>query len=190
MTRFYHILLFFLAPFCVIGAEVIVELVSKRRIKLGTSILLLIVLVPYFLFQTSFVYELTGSQSCSVPLSMYRMDKLQLFGSNAYVDEQSVCGVEWLLRNVNTKQVPIYSDGLSRFFVLTSYGNIYYNDIREISNTTSIAPGGVLYMSRLNIAYGKVVTSIIWNSSEFSALLGDLSKVYTNGGCELYVSGS
>ena len=57
MTRFYHIVLFFLAPLCVVGVEFLVHSVIRQKKELAVSILLLVVLVPYFLFQTNFVYE-------------------------------------------------------------------------------------------------------------------------------------
>jgi uncharacterized membrane protein len=189
MERFYHTLLFFLAPFCVIGAEVIVNLVSKRGTKLGTSILLLIVLVPYFLFQTSFVYEVAGVESWSVPLSKYRIDRLFLGRYYLYVDEPSVFGGLWVTKNINSMNVQLYTDLFSRYSTLTSYGMIYPNSIITLSNTTTIVANGLVYLSQLNVVYGKIPgENYIWNSTEFSSLLNDMNKVYSNGACEIYVS--
>jgi len=121
MTRFYHILLFFLAPLCVLGAESLGKLVSRRQTQLVASILLLIVLVPYFLFQTGFVYELTGTQSWSLPLSKNRMDTVFLRSNVGCFDECEVFGASWMSQNVDVTNRRIYSDSPSKYFVLTSY---------------------------------------------------------------------
>jgi uncharacterized membrane protein len=183
MTRFYHILLFFLAPFCVIGAEVIVELVSKRRVKLGTSILLLIVLVPYFLFQTGFVYEVAGTQSWSVPLSKYRMDNLILMRGFAYVNSWKAYSASWLNEHVNVQSVDVYADTSAH--ELGSYGMLRY--VQFLSNTTETAPNGIVYLSYLNVVEGIIVTgNYVFNSTQLS-YIHNMNKVYDNGGGQIYI---
>jgi uncharacterized membrane protein len=183
MTRFYHILLFFLAPFCVIGAEFIVKLLSKREKEFAVSSLLLIVLVPYFLFQTGFVYEVTGSDSWSIPLSGYRMNALRLYGQYGYTDACSVYGAQWLSKNVDVKNSGIYADGASKYTVLTTYFPLYRGFIEELSNTTIVSNKGTVYLGKLSVNYGRVG---LWNSSELSSIFEDLNKVYSNGGSEVY----
>ncbi|MHA1851891.1 MAG: DUF2206 domain-containing protein, partial [Candidatus Heimdallarchaeaceae archaeon] len=168
MSRFYHILLFFLAPLCVMGAEVLVRLIFKRKEEFLVSILLLTVLVPYFLFQADFVYELTGSESWSIPLSKYRMDPLRLYGSFGYIDAYSASGAQWLSKNVDVVNSQLYADGASRNYVLTVYGMIYRGYVNGLSNTTKVAGDGVVYLSTLNVVYGKMVYGRVWNTSELS----------------------
>jgi len=188
MTRFYHILLFFLAPFCVIGAEVIVRLVSKRERQLGVSILMLIVLVPYFLFQTNFVYEVTGSDSWSLPLSKYRMSALR-YGTLGYIDGYSVFGARWLSKNVDVEHTQIYADIISRDFALTIYGMICRGYVETPTNTTRMVTNGTLYLGQLNVVEGKIVDIYHhWNFSELSISFNDLNKIYSNGGSEVYRS--
>ena len=190
MTRFYHILLFFLAPFCVVGAELIVKLLSKREKEFAVSALLLIVLVPYFLFQTNFVYEVTGSDSWSIPLSGYRMNALRLYGLYGYTDAYSVYGAQWLSKNVNFKNSALYADVSSRNTVLTIYGMIYSGYVNTLSNTTTVADNGVVYLSTLNVVEGVIpFGKLSWNSSELSPIFDNLNKVYTNGGSEVYKNG-
>jgi len=186
MTRFYHILLFFLAPLCVLGAEFLVKLVSKRRTEVGVWILLLIVLVPYFLFQTAFVYEVTKTESWSLPLSKHRMSALRLYGELGYTDDYDVFGAEWLSKNVAAGHTQIYSGYFSRSMLRGS--GIYLGHVETLSNVTKVAANGVVYLSRLNVIEGKVVgVQDLWNSTELS-FLHDLNKVYSNGGSEVYKS--
>jgi len=185
MTRFYHILLFFLAPLCALGAETIVQLISKYKTELKTSILLLMVLVPYFLFQTNFMYEVTGSYSWSVPLSKHRMSAVELYGDFGYITVYSVFGPQWLTKNAVIDHTQMYSDYYSRN-ELRGYGLVYVGNIETLSNTTEVDPDGLVYLSPLNVINGIVVGSrLSWNLSELS-YLRDLNKVYSNGGSEIY----
>lgn len=186
ITRFYHILLFFLAPLCVLGVEVLVKLVCKREKELMVSVLLLIVLVPYFLFQTGFVYEVTESESWSVPLSKYRMDGYRLYRGNGYIEDLSVFGAQWMWKNVDFQRAPLYADLSSTYNVLTSYGYIYRGYVRILSNTTKVPIDGTVYLSPLNTVHRMVAgKSYLYNLSELS-FVDDMNKIYSNGGSEIY----
>jgi uncharacterized membrane protein len=184
MTRFYHILLFLLAPFCVIGAEVILSSVSKQRTALYSSILLLFVLVPYFLFQTGFVYEVAGVESWSVPLSKYRMDNQILMCTFAYINGWKTSGALWLNGHVDVQTARIYKDWSAH--ELVSYGMLPYAQF--LSNTTVVPPAGIVYLSYLNVIDGLVVTldGRIFNSTEL-LFITNVNLVYSNGGCQVYV---
>jgi len=187
MTRFYHVLLFFLAPLCSVGVLVVAGFVTSKREKLLATSLLLIVLVPYFLFQTGFVYEVTGSDSWSVPLSHYRMDPLRLYGHFGYIDSNNVYSAQWISNKINLKSSDLYADGPSKLNVLTTYGMIYRGIVREFSNITILTNSSVVYLSTLNVIYGKIMSGGgSWNSSEFEFLFDNLDKIYTNGGSEIY----
>jgi len=186
MTRFYHVLLFFLAPLCVLGAETIVNVVSKRNMEVKVTILIFVVLVPYFLFQTGFVYEVTGNDSWSVPLSEYRMNALRLYGQLGYSTVYSVFGARWLSKNIDVDYTQIYADSYSRMNELRVYGRVYLGYVEVLSNTTEVRLGGLLYLSSLNIIQGIVVGGeFSWNLSELQ-FSNDLSKIYSNGGSEVY----
>jgi len=186
MSRFYHILLFFIAPLCVIGAELIIELMFKRKDELKITVLLLIVLVPYFLFQTGFVYEVTSSESWSLPLSKYRMSGIRLYTEFGLYDEYSISGAQWLSKNVAVGTTQMYADSFSRTNELRSYGFVWPGYVEILSNITEVKPNGVVYLNSLNIIEGKVVgTGLLWNSSEFH-FLHDLNKIYSNGGSGIY----
>jgi uncharacterized membrane protein len=187
MTRFYHILLFFLAPFCAIGAEYIVKLVSKRENELAISTLLLIVLVPYILFQTGFVYEVTGSDSWSIPLSKYRMPAVRLYSRYRYIDTYSAFGAQWFSKNVNVKHVQVYTDESNVFSSLSIYGLMHADYCSELTNTTMVVNNGVVYLSMVNVIHGTVVyRGFSWNTSELSFTFDDLNTVYSNGGSMVY----
>lgn len=185
MTRFYHILLFFIAPFCAMGAAFLVKLVTKQEKELLVSIMLLVVIIPYFLFQTGFMYEITKSDSWSLPLSEHRMGILRLYGSVGYIDEYSVIGTKWLSREINFADSKLYADGASATNVLSIYGDIYRGYINGLNNQTQVEGHGIVYLSTLNVEYGIITYGgNIWNSTELS-FLGEMNELYTNGRCEI-----
>jgi uncharacterized membrane protein len=186
ITRFYHILLFFLAPLCVVGAQFIVKFVSKRKEELLVCILMLMVLVPYFLFQTNFVYEVTRGDSYSVPLSAYRMSPLRLYGAFGYMDDASVFCAQWLSRNVAIGHSEIYSDGSSLANVLTSYGMIFRPYVTELSTATTLHANSTIYLNTMNTEEKTILSQSQWNFSQLSFTFGDLDKTYDNGGGQVY----
>jgi uncharacterized membrane protein len=188
MTRFYHILLFFLAPLFVLGAVFLVKLVDKRRrTELLVLATLLVVLVPYFLFQTSFVYEVTGTDSWSVPLSRQRMEISRLYRNFGYVDEYSALGAVWMSENLNITKSNLYADSPSLYNVLTSYGMIYRGFIKIPVNTTNLSHGDLLYLSAINTQEGIMFSGTTsWNLTDMSFDLNNLNKLYANGRCEIF----
>lgn len=184
MTRFYHILLFFIAPLCVLGANLVTKPVSKRRGEFWALTLLLVVLVPFFLFQTSFVFEVVRSQSWSLPLSGYRMTASELshFG---YTDDQSVLVAYWIHADVNFLQMPLYADRSSRA-LLISYGSIPLEVILPLSNVTVISGNDTVYLSSLNVISNTVVTAHYSCKLDELTFLANMDQVYSNGGNEIY----
>jgi uncharacterized membrane protein len=205
VERFYHISLFFLAPFCVIGAEVLIGVLTyfssyrkfkprqklDREMRWKPTILLLAILLLYFLFQTNFLYEISGSESWSIPLSKQRLDPIQLYESYAYIDESDVFGARWLVKSIDLKHTTLFADAGSISGVLTSYGMIYRGDVEGLSNTTKVSANGTVYMSRMNVVDGLMIQGhtlggAISNTSVIFPMLDITNQVYTNGACEIY----
>lgn len=185
MTRFYHVLLFFLSPLCVVGADFLMDFISKKRKPILTSALLLAVLIPHFLFQSGFIYEVAGADSWSIPLSGYRMSSPRLYGHYGFTDAYSVFGARWLLENFNAKNLTLYADERTLTNVLTMHALIPRCNL--LSNTTSVADDGVVYLSKLNVVYDLIpFERFLWNSSQLSYIFDELNIIYNNGGSEVY----
>ncbi|MFX1300267.1 MAG: DUF2206 domain-containing protein [Promethearchaeota archaeon] len=191
MTRYYHIVIILLSPLCILGGKTLLGFFARGRMKTESLvlILLLILLVPYFLFQTGFVYEVTGDSSWSIPLSKYRMG-LMLY-TMGYIDEQDVFGAIWLSERMNTDRTMIYADDMARNSVLSSYGMIRRDRVEVLLNTTTIRTDDVIYLRRMNLVYGALLSQrwnveSAWNITEISSILDNMNTVYSNGGCEIY----
>jgi uncharacterized membrane protein len=189
MTRFYDVLLFILAPLLVLGVEVFVKLIPKHKNGFMTSVLLLAVLVPYFLFQTGFVYEVTRSGNWSLPLSKYRMSTSEMYRQFGYMDAHAVFGAQWVGDNVRARTL-MYADDYSRRNELRAYGGIYVGYVETLSNVRKVRENGIVYLSPPNVLEGTIVGSrYVWNASDLH-FLGDLDKVYSNGESEAYLNGT
>ena len=181
MTRFYHIMLMFLAPFCVIGMWTSVQFVFKHEKKILFSLLIVAIIVPYFLFQTNFVYEVAKTESWSIPLSGYRMNPLQLYVDYGYIDTHSVYCAEWISNNVpyQNNYTLIADYGLDT--ALTGYGLIYPGYVGALTNNSFVSPGEFVGLSYVSVNYEKLV----WNGT-LSPVLNQTDLIYTNGGSEVY----
>jgi len=184
ITRLYHILLVFLAPLCIMGGEAFFRFILRLKTESSVLVLILIILIPFFLFQTNFIFEVTGDDSWSIALSKYRMDFLTLYYAG-FVYEEDISSAEWLSKNIDLEHATIYADFGTR--ALVSYGMVPRNRIDELSNTTEVLENGTIYLGRVNIINGIIFgTRIVWNTTEFSSMLENMNKVYSNGAGEIY----
>jgi uncharacterized membrane protein len=191
MTRFYRTALIVLAPLCFLGGEEIVAnlhrlgLASLQR-KISALFLTCAVLIPFFLFQIGFFYEVAKVECWSIPLSGYRMPPSEVSGPLLYgVD---VSGAVWLSRYTDETSA-IYADYVAWDRALTSYGLIDYGRFRALGNTTrTLEIGSLIYLRRLNIVHGIMVGGYLpqWSTTDMQPLLNTLNHVYSNGECSIY----
>jgi uncharacterized membrane protein len=180
MERFYQTTLIILAPLAILGGKVIFELILKpHRQKLVGALLAIVVFIPFFFFQTGFVYEVAKVQNYSF-LSMYRWNALDIYGS--VVDAQEVGSAQWLSEHVNVTNVSIYSDSVSKYGVLTGYGMMERGRVFILSNTTSPTSNDFIYLANATL----INQGYIFNTSEITPILGNQNKLYSNGESEIY----
>jgi uncharacterized membrane protein len=191
ISRFYHILLFFLAPLFAIGcielfrfAAKLLGVAAKRKTEIYSLILMTLVLGSYFLFQTNLIYEVTGERSWSVPLSRYRLSS-RLYSDFYYVTTPQVHSADWLSQNTNKQpNLVIYTDtsvGLN----LVAYGGIVIDHLYLLENTTSPQHGQIVYLAELYTVYDELeFNSLVYNASD-TLTSQPLSVIYNNGFCEV-----
>lgn len=207
MDRVYIIALLFLSPFCILGWQAIWGWGSRLFRLTSTSmaagsriwmkLLVFVVLIPYFLFNIGFFYEVTGDYApTSIPLSLERMiktdNKLVIVAFNSeYIFEEEVFSARWLSKNKGDGS-DVYSDAPSRYYILPSYGNVQY--AIPLHNTTYyLHNNSYIYLSRLNVVDGIMHSYVpkaeFWayynfSPAEISQFLRN--KIYSNSGSEIY----
>jgi uncharacterized membrane protein len=191
--RFYEIACVFLSPMAILGIKAVSE-IGQKLWKRSTFIgLALIVLVVFFMFQSEFVYAITGNVTYTVEMSMYNPDINSLYGQ--FVWQGDVVGGQWLSHYTaasekSTVFSDVYSDALYSTTVLTAFCGFNGGSIQLLSNTTlSLQSGSDIYLGLLNIHLGIMDGEYYqFRTTDVSTLLNSTDKVYSNGYCEIYHS--
>jgi len=186
MDRFYQTTLVLLAPFCILGGKTVLSLISKfKKDSVSTALLCLIVLVPLFLFQTGFVYEIAKVDSYSYPLSGYRWDQVTL--STWIVTSQEVTASRWMSFYSDFRDHAVYSDFVAKYKVLSSYSTLDRSTIRVFSNSTVFVEKDYIYFRNGMTSDGKIYNGLYWwDLNQTTVLLENQNAVYSNGNCEIY----
>jgi uncharacterized membrane protein len=199
-VRIFGIILLIMSPLVLFGGELIaygiVELAriirrgfTLSRLSLESPVLLqllaLVVLIPYFIFNSGVVFELSKSQTTyfidmpySIALSGYRVDLTTVF------TRQDVIAADWLSAVSNHR---LYAD---------IHGcHLFYN-YQEARNTGEPESSGCIYLRAWN-AQNKVWTVgtayAARQSSSFDDLLWlskaieESDKIYDNGGAQVFL---
>ena len=154
-------------------------------------LLVFIVLIPYFLFNTGFVWEVTSDDApTSISLSMERMKKISvengtISSTGGYRYEHDVFSARWLSKSMDKKN-HVYSDTGSYWYILPCYGMIFPS--RVLGNTTRIRDNSYIYLNHRNIVDGLMAIGKGWvyNTTEISPPLWENNKIYSNGDSEIY----
>ena len=197
-TRLYHIVLIFLAPFCVIGGVTIFRMVSRvvsaswtdQRVRSSFKVLSAFLAI-FLLFSSGWVYEVAEGYSGSISLSQESItkygdteDKTTFF--SIYHVEGDIFGVKWISKNRNNKS-KVYADLKYKTHILVSYG-MMPNEYK-LTNTTKVREGSYIYLGYPNVHYGMMYGSHkgeYWNTTDISPLLYKSSKIYNNGDAQIY----
>lgn len=184
MSRFYQTTLIILAPLAVLGGKTILERVLKANFKrFYIPILVLMVFVPLFMFQTGFIYEVAKVPSDSLPLSMYRFNDVILHGT--IITSQEIAGATWLSSHAHS--LVLYSDYFGARGPLLAYGMFESEPVFLLSNTTNNIPGnGFVYLRYTNVVHGVMQSLPSFNLTEISPVLNNQNMIYSNGECEIY----
>lgn len=192
MTRIYHIILFWLAPFCVLGGVTTFKWLAKpvsrlfSRLKnsaIYLNLVVLLVLVPYFLFSTGFIYEVTN-----IPSSM-ALNPQNPGLSYPPFDKQEFVAGKWLSGQIDKS--PVCGDGYGSRFL---WENFPRNQVSTFwGESTSIPDDWFVYLRGYNVERGMVwqsweaTTPVKLQSSPFyrTVLIGR-NLVYNNGGSEVW----
>jgi uncharacterized membrane protein len=210
MTRFYSIVIPFLAPFCVLGGKWFLEAVANlsaralpsrllkkisgpSKIKTNNLILFLItsLVIVTFLFSIGLIDHVTQGYPDSYSLDLNRREastKIDILAGtyNVYLLDQDVYGARWLYGNMNpTKSV--YADDFSHFAGLRGYTLISDTLIQQITNGSVLEPSDYVYLRYLNVKIGLISNQIrSFNTSDLSPVISSCDGIYSSGGSIVY----
>lgn len=210
--RLFHLSLYVLAPFSVIGGLYVFQLVTRltckyndSRIAAKSRILLSVFFAIFLLFNTGFIYEILNDTPSSISISQESIkqsgdiDVKALF-YGAYIVPQNVFSGRWLTTNIVPGEKIYRGDWIEGYPSLTIYGNfteealntIYKPDgkyIKSFDNSSSNISNGYIQISYANTIQGigskwenALQKRTAYNFSDVYFLLYDKNKIYNNGG--------
>ena len=176
--RLYSLMMIILSVCFIIGGMIV-----SRYLKLKPYLVILLILIPYFLFVTGAIHQICGVQ-----------DNITLNSRGAeydidYVHDQESSGAKWL-KEYKEKGIMLYSDvyGNTR---LTSQGKILPKGTGTIdifSLTENRTCNGYIYLRYNAVVNGKLLGGgyVSHNLSKYSHQFVGKSKIYANGGSEVW----
>lgn len=214
MMRIYHITLFFLAPCCIIGGRNIFRLISKllkrvykplgkgEKSRFALTTFLLIILIPFFLFNSGVIFSFTEDLPPCDPLSAEKYKTSNDINMTVHylaycIPKEDFISAKWLSVHKNDKST-IYTGFTSKWYLLTPYPLSPSEKISIIKYPNqSIKSDAFIYLRDFNIKSNKIITSRIceqgkgysysyYNITEISSQLYDENRIYSNGGSEIY----
>jgi uncharacterized membrane protein len=208
-TRWYHIALITLAPFCILGGEWVwlgasslwlkrrhvvrgFSLASREDSQAFLGFIALGILIPYFLFTSGFIYEATRQNITdridtpySIALSSYRLDLAGVFYW------QDGAAARWLTQQASD-ETKVYTDHHTfRPLVLHEFpGQIVGLPL----DASELAEDNYIYLSTWNTSKGELTFAIspgLRRHVSFSCIPGLITamegrdRIYNNGGAQV-----
>jgi uncharacterized membrane protein len=196
--RVYHIVLFFLAPFTVVGIVFLLYAtgrITRIRAFLRPRTWMMITSIYFavlFLFGSGLVYEVTREHPSSISLSQETiLGTGDLRDINnffiGYFPESDIFGVQWISAYGNKTNL-VYSDWPHHEMPMISYGMMLNTSF--LMNSTRFHPGSLVYLGYMNNRYGIINGPYLfrnfWRRSELDPVLSRMNAVYTNGDTWIY----
>ncbi|MGB8707603.1 MAG: DUF2206 domain-containing protein [Dehalococcoidia bacterium] len=211
-TRMYHIALITLAPFCILGGEGIWLGISSlwhrlrhtaQKARVGKAedspgslrFVALAVLIPYFLFTSGFIYEVTGQKVTdridapySIALSSYRLDLAGVF----YWRDGAAA--QWLAQRA-TGEAKVYTDDHTyKMLELQDFPGQIGGLPRDGSK---LPEDSYIYLSAWNLSKGELTFCMTDRAGlrqhinfddipGLSQAIGNQGRIYNNGGAQIF----
>ena len=195
--RAYHITLFFLAPFCVIGCITIFKMMSRvvraswtdQSVRSSLKVLS-VFLAIFLLFNTGLVYEVAKDNPTSISLNT------TITHPRFHFNDEEAYGAQWLV-NMAENESEIYAGDFERL-ILYDFVRDKYKVIKFHNETKRVSHNSYIFMGLLNVRDDEVVVlrreakcffrdyPKLSNSTFYNKVIIYANKIYANGGAQVY----
>ncbi len=176
LSRFYHLMLFILAPYCIIGGIYTLGHLNSRRINV-LKLFVSLILIPYFLFTTGFIFDITGSTSTSMPLSLYEIDWPAFTLAEVHASK-------WIAMKSEENSL-IYGDTYAAGMV---YKEVFTRARRLPSNIKSIHEHPYyIFLRKWNLIHSEIISWVADGVQVYETHI-DIGDVINPAGCLVYTN--
>lgn len=174
LDRTYTVAIIILSVFFVIGG-----IILSRSLKVPAYLIILLVLIPYFLFSNSVMYNIGGIQRSIILNSEgEQYDML-------YVHDQESCSAKWL-NDYRGQRYTIVANYVGIDYLISqgmlSKEIVRYDVFRQRSHV-----GDYIYFRYYNTVGGKlIIEGAVCNIIDYLDMFIWRSKIYDNGGSEVW----
>lgn len=173
--RLYSLVLVILSVFFVIGG-----ISLSKYLKLKPYLIILLILIPYFMFVTHVAYQIFGA-----PVSI-NLNSEGVSYDREYVHDSESCAAKWLAMNSEKNSVISVAD-ISGRLRLISQGKIPPKRTEDYSFPRHGELQAYIYLYYNNVVKDKlVVNGTTCNMSEYSDMFIGKGKIYDSGNSEIY----
>jgi uncharacterized membrane protein len=191
-TRLYHVTLFFLAPFVIIGTLELLKIFNitlRNRIKnIGNfaSILFSIFLLVFLLFNTGLVTEVSNNFGANIPPFSIALSDSTM--TNPVYTSEDVAAAYWIRDHSTTI---IYTDGIGQYIFagLVMHSGVIPWDLNNTNHkyfyfylrSTNINKNNLLFYNKLDVGSPKLTNIKLDNLNFYN----DSNKIYESGGSQI-----
>jgi uncharacterized membrane protein len=199
VSRVYHIVLFFLAPYCIISGLLLIRFCTRWSPlkRFGDQEVWIRLFAMYFtvmiLFGSGLVYEVADEFPASISLSR----KTMISGGNLttiislysnWIPGTDIAAVQWASARRNSS-FRVYADGATTSLPMYSYGMNIENSY--LLNDSWPEYGSYIFLSELNTRFGVMTLPYNyvrdpWPTSALDPILADRGRIYSNGAAEIW----
>ena len=167
---------------------------NRQQIRNGLQVracsIILLILIPYFMFQTGAMYQIFGA-----PVSINLNSEGEGY-DREYIYDSEVYSVKWLESNAN-RRFAIYTGAPNSLSIFLSQANVLSNNRRTIIAGKKIK--GYVFLGYYNIIDNKLLIRhdevvddklirdvVVYNTTDRSDIFVDKNRIYSNGESEVW----
>lgn len=200
ITRLYQMTLVVLCPTFIVGGVWLFEQLKTLEIRPFRAVrfdslrlVVILVLIPYFLFSSGLMAAVTNDHPVSIVLSGREMEESEdlvtrIRGMTLYIDSGEIAAADWL-ESFRDSEYVIYTDDIAAGTILAPYGNfIYGQDVKAVQYIGTL--DGYLFLRDVTVSDGVYIQRnatfdfLVWEVLDFEDVreyLSDPCIIYSNG---------
>ena len=151
--------------------------------QIRAYLIILLILIPYSMFVTGVMHQTFGA-----PVSIILSSEGEQYDLY-YVHDQESCGAKWLANNAEQKNIRIYTDWCGERRLISQAGFSPHTINRQtLTDERNIEIKGYVYLRYYNVVNKKLLDVQFeeHNITEYSDTFARKSKLYNNGGAEIW----